>query len=104
MRHMLTSLGKIFPQLALQRPGGPGGGLQVDDARVTITSSVIEGWVAITASASHLDIAGSRIVGRQAALEAPRASEVLFSLTRVESPHFQGTLHDRRMVTPDSTL
>ena len=84
--------------------GGAEGGLQIDDARVTITSSVIEGWVAITATASHLDIAGSRIVGRQAALEAPRASEVLFSLTRVESPHFQGTLHDRRMVTPDSTL
>lgn len=84
--------------------GGVSGGLHVDDARVTITSSLIEGRIAITAIASHLDIAGSRIVGVQAALQAPRASEVLFSLTAVQSPHFQGTLHERRMVTPDSTL
>lgn len=84
--------------------GGVSGGLHVDDARVTITSSLIEGRIAITAIASHLDIAGSRIVGVQAALQAPRASEVLFSLTAVQSPYFHGTLHERRMVTPDSTL
>ena len=53
--------------------GGVSGGLHVDDARVTITSSLIEGRIAITAIASHLDIAGSRIVGVQAALLAPRA-------------------------------
>jgi len=34
--------------------------LRVDDARVTITSSRIEGNVAITAAGSHLDIAGCR--------------------------------------------
>ena len=84
--------------------GGPGGGLQVDDARVTITSSVIEGWIAITANASHLYIAGSRIVGKQTALEAQGTSEVLFSLTQVQSPHFYGSLHERRIVTSDSPL
>lgn len=84
--------------------GGSEGGLHVDDARVTITSSVIEGRVAITALAAHLDIAGSRIIGKDAALEAPRTSEILFSLTRVQSPRFQGNLHERRIVTPETTL
>lgn len=84
--------------------GGSGGGLHIDDARVNITSSVIEGRVAITAIAAHLDIAGSRIIGKDAALKAPRTSEVLFSLTRVQSPYLQGNLHERRVVTPETTL
>ncbi len=84
--------------------GGDQGGLHVDDARVKITSSVIEGRVAITAIAAHLDIAGSRIIGKDAALEAPLTSEILFSLTRVQSPRFQGNLHERRVVTPETTL
>lgn len=84
--------------------GGSEGGLQVDDARVKITSSVVEGRVAITAIAAHLDIAGSRIVGKEAALEAPRPSEILFSITRVQSPRFQGNLHERRIVTPQTAL
>lgn len=84
--------------------GGSEGGLHIDDARVKITSSVIEGRVAITAIAAHLDIAGSRIVGKEAALEAPRSSEILFSITRVQSPRFQGNLHERRIVTPETAL
>jgi len=84
--------------------GGPDGRLRVDDARVTITSSVIEGKVAITAIAAHLDIAGSRIVGTEAALVAPVTSEVLFSLSRVQSPHFYGNLHGLRNVAPGSPL
>lgn len=84
--------------------GGPDGELRVDDARVTITSSLIEGKVAITALAAHLDIAGSRIIGTEAALEAPRKSEVLFSLCRVQSPNFYGSLHGLRVVTPGNPL
>ena len=84
--------------------GGPDGGLRVDDARVTITSSQIEGKVAITAVEAHLDIAGSRITGTEAALVAPLKSEVLFSMSRVQSPHFYGNLHELRNVTPDSPL
>lgn len=84
--------------------GGVDGGLHVDDGRVRITSSVIEGHIAITAIASHLDIAGSRIVGTEAALEAPRTSEVLFSITRIESPRFHGALHERRIVAPEHPL
>lgn len=84
--------------------GGVDGGLHVDDSRVTITSSLIEGKVAITAATAHLDIAGSRIVGTEAALLAPHKSEVLFSLTRVLSPNFYGNLHELRYVVPGSPL
>jgi pimeloyl-ACP methyl ester carboxylesterase len=84
--------------------GGADGGLHVDDARVSITSSVIEGRVAITAVQARLDIAGSRIVGREAALVAPLKSEVLFSVSRVQSPHFRGNLHELRSVTPNNPL
>jgi len=84
--------------------GGVNGGLIVDDARVSITSSAIEGRTAITAIASHLDIAGCRIVGAESALVAPRQSEVLFSVSRVQSPHFRGSLHKLRTVLPGKPL
>lgn len=84
--------------------GGANGGLIVDDARVSITSSVIEGRTAITAIAAHLDIAGSRIVGSESALVAPRQSEILFSVSRVQSPHFRGSLHELRIVAPGNPL
>jgi len=84
--------------------GGADGGMRVDDARVTITSSLIKGKVAITAADAHLDIAGSRIVGTEAALVAPRKSEVLFSVSRVQSPYFYGNLHELRTVTPGGPL
>jgi len=84
--------------------GGTDGGLRVEDARVTITSSLIEGKVAITALKAHLDIAGCRIVGTEAALMAPLKSEVLFSVSRVQSPHFHGNLHGLHTVAPGSPL
>ena len=84
--------------------GGVNGGLIVDDARVSITSSVIEGRTAITAIASHLDIAGCRIIGSESALVAPRQSEILFSVSRVQSPHFHGSLHELRIVAPGNPL
>jgi pimeloyl-ACP methyl ester carboxylesterase len=84
--------------------GGPDGGLRIDDARVTITSSLIEGKIAITALGAHLDIAGSRIIGTEAALQAPLKSEVLFSMSRAQSPHFNGSLHGLRTVAPGNPL
>jgi pimeloyl-ACP methyl ester carboxylesterase len=86
------------------RIGGADGGLRVDDARVAITSSRIEAKVAITAIEAHLDIAGSRIVGTEAALMAPLKSEILFSVSRIQSPHFYGNLHGLHTVAPGKPL
>jgi hypothetical protein len=84
--------------------GGPDGQMRVDDARVNMTSSAIEGKVAITALDSHLDIAGCRIFGTEAAIMAPHTSKILFSLSQVKSPYFSGVLHEHRTVTPDHPL
>jgi pimeloyl-ACP methyl ester carboxylesterase len=86
------------------RIGGADGGLSADDARVQITSSLIEGQVAVRLDAARLDIAGSRIVGLEAAIVTRRKSDLLFSVSRVQSPHFQGSLHELRTLTPEHPL
>jgi len=85
--------------------GGTGtGGLVAYDARITITSSLIEADVAIQADDVRFNIAGSRIHGRRQAITAIHRSDALFSVSRVESPHFRGRLHGLRSVLPDKPL
>jgi hypothetical protein len=86
------------------RIGGGTGGLVADDARVIITGSRIEGKVAITVIEAKLDIAGSRIIGEEAAIAARYTSEVVFSVSRVESPYNFGELHGFRVVTAKDAL
>lgn len=86
------------------RIGGATGGLVVAGSRVTVTSSRIEGETAIQANAAWLDVAGSRIIGRRAAVAADSDSEVVFSVSQVESPRYHGSLHGRRVITPDAPL
>jgi len=80
--------------------GGPTGGLSVDDARIRITSSLIQGKVAITAVGARLDLAGVKIVGTEAAVRARSQSDLLFSISQVISPQFSGTVHGLRTVRP----
>jgi pimeloyl-ACP methyl ester carboxylesterase len=84
--------------------GTPNGGLIVDDARVLVTSTVIDADIAIRLDDARLDIAGSRIRGRRQAVAATRKSEIVFSVSRADSPHFHGGLHGLRVVTPDRPL
>jgi hypothetical protein len=86
------------------RIGGAGGGLVADHARVVITASRIDGRVAITADAARLDVAGSEIVGDEAAVTARSLAEIVFSVSRVESPFSYGALHGYRVVTPQQSL
>ncbi len=84
--------------------GGRDGGLVVDDARVAITASRIEAPVAIRALGARLDIAGSRIIGSAAALEATQESQALFSLSELTSPHRTGRMHGLWQVQPGEPL
>jgi len=84
--------------------GAPDGGLVADDARVWITSSLIDAEVAIRADDARLDIAGCRLLGRKQAISAHQRSEVVFSVSRVESPTFTGRLHGLRIVLPNRPL
>jgi pimeloyl-ACP methyl ester carboxylesterase len=86
------------------RIGGGDGGLSVDDARVRITSSLIQGKVAIVATGARIDLAGVKIVGAEAAVKAPSQSDLLFSISQVVSPQFSGYVHGLRSVTPGTPL
>jgi pimeloyl-ACP methyl ester carboxylesterase len=84
--------------------GGRDGGLMVDDARVSITASRIEAPVAIRARGARLDIAGSRILGSEAALAVTVESQALFSLSELTSPHRSGRMHGVWRVRPGDPL
>jgi len=84
--------------------GANGGGLIVNDARVWITSSVIEADTAIRLDEARLNIAGGRIRGAARAFAAVRKSEIVCSLCRIESPFFRGGLHGLRVLLPDEAL
>ncbi len=86
------------------RIGGVQGGLRADDAKVTITNSVIQASVAIKAIDSRLDLAGVRLIGSEAAVQAPYRSEVLFSVSYITSPHTTGSVHGWREVGPRNPL
>ncbi len=84
--------------------GAHDGGLIVSDARVWVTSSMIEADTAIRMDEARLNIAGARIRGMERAIAAERKSEIVCSLCRIESPHFRGGLHGLRVVLPDEPL
>lgn len=89
------------------RIGDRTGGLTASASRVVITSSRIEGRTAILLNATHLDVAGSQIVGQDAAVAARPGSEgsdAVFSVSRVESRNHYGPLHGWWPITPDAPL
>jgi pimeloyl-ACP methyl ester carboxylesterase len=78
--------------------GGGEVGLYANNATIEMTNGRIDGNVAINALASRLDLAGVRVEGRRAAVQTetnpalPTAS-VVFSVSRVRSPHTDGEVH-----------
>ena len=72
---------------------GEGIGLDVEDARVKVTGGSIRGEVAIRTESSDLDLAGTEVDGRAAAVRSAVEAEVLFSVCPVRSPRSSGFLH-----------
>lgn len=76
-----------------------GTALTIRQSSVEITAGSIEGKLAIVAYDSRLDIAGTRITGREAAIKAPTKSTAIFSLGRINSPLYQGNvIHGRKIL------
>lgn len=88
--------------------GGDSGGLYASNAIIEMTNGRIQGPVAMTLTASRLDLAGVRVEGQRAAAEgieivapvvegkkpAPAVvSSVVFSISRVRSPHTDADMH-----------
>jgi hypothetical protein len=77
----------------------------VQNSSMEITAGRISGAVAIDASASRLDIAGTRLEGRDVALRSKPQSTVVFSLGRIKSSLFKGNvIHGQYVVAPGSFL
>ena len=86
------------------RIGGGETGLHARSSTIVMTGGRVEGNVAITASASRLDLAAVEVEGREAAVTAPVRSYVVFSLCRVRSPSTQGEVHEFYAVTAKNPL
>ena len=86
------------------RIGGGETGLYARNSTIVMTGGRVEGDVAVTASASRLDLAAVEVEGREAAVTAPVRSYVVFSLCRVRSPRTQGEVHEFHAVTAKNPL
>jgi hypothetical protein len=86
------------------RIGGGETGLHAGNSTIVMTGGRVEGNVAITASASRLDLAAVEVEGREAAVTAPLGSYVVFSLCRVRSPRTRGEVHEFYAVTAKNPL
>lgn len=78
--------------------GGDSGGLYAVNSTIEMTNGRIRGPVAITLLGSRLDLAGVQVEGRRAAVEgldsgAAIVSSVVFSISRVRSPHTDAAMH-----------
>lgn len=78
--------------------------IQATDSDITITSSIIQGKVAIQSASSQLDIAGSTLAGEEAAIHNLSDSSVVFSVSRLSSPEYKGVIHEYRRLSRGQQL
>jgi pimeloyl-ACP methyl ester carboxylesterase len=107
IRHARIGTLRIFDShvtIEQSRIGGGDIGLHAHNARVTMTGGRIEGGVAVYALDSQLDLAGIEVVARRAAVQAGAASSVVFSISRLDSPHTRGDVHGYYHVAPGKPL
>jgi pimeloyl-ACP methyl ester carboxylesterase len=86
----------IRSSVAIENSHIGGGAVGVDalDSRLNVTNSKIEGGVAVSAAGSDLDFAGTQIEGRSAIATSPSsASTIVFSVSKIRSPHVNGEAH-----------
>ena len=74
------------------------------ESRIKVTGGQISGETAIIASGSVIDLAGVKLTGKKAAVEATAGSRVLSSVSKIESPFNNGYIHGLYVVEPGSPL
>jgi hypothetical protein len=79
-------------------------GLRVEESTVTANGLRIDAAVAVSASKSRLDLAGVRLSGSRAAVTTDSWVTLLFSVSRIQSPHGNGTIHGLRELAADEAL
>ena len=78
--------------------------IYTQESRIKVTGGQISGETAIIASGSVIDLAGVKLTGKKAAVQATNGSRVLFSVSRIESPYNNGYMHGLYVVVPGSPL
>lgn len=77
----------------------------VKNSNITLTASTVIADTAIKSFSSHLDVAGTFLHGRKAAVVSPIESTIIFSLVSIRSPHTQDPVaHGFKVVTPIKPL
>ena len=77
----------------------------VKDSKIKLTAGTVTAETAIKSYNSQLDIAGTFLNGRVAAISAPIKSTVIFSLVGVDSPYNPGqVIHGLKVITPAQPL
>jgi len=78
--------------------------LQVAGSQVEITASDFGGNVAIDSEDSRVDLAGVNLQGRRASVHVSRASQLLVSVCRVDSPISRRYVHDELELSKGAEL
>ncbi len=78
--------------------------LNTRGSRIKLTGGELTGDTAIVVSGCILDLAGVKLTGRKTAVRAIDGSNLLFSVSRVESPYNRGYIHGSYDVVPESPL
>lgn len=78
--------------------------LSVTDSSIKATGTRIEARRAIVASRSQLDLAGVELVAKSAAVTTSDRVPIIFSVSRVKSPHTDGYIHGAVYVTEENPL
>ncbi len=86
------------------RIAGTAIGLRAVRSEIIGTNLDIEAETAIHASRSRIDLAGSRLRGKKAAVASVNRSLLIFSISHSESPHYSGPIHGSRTITRKSPL
>ncbi|OHB24926.1 MAG: hypothetical protein A2X84_04075 [Desulfuromonadaceae bacterium GWC2_58_13] len=79
-------------------------GLRAEGSTVIANGLRIEAPVAVSASNSRLDLAGVRLSGSRAAVSTDSWVTLLFSVSRIQSPHGSGTIHGLRELRAGEAL
>jgi len=86
------------------RVNGKGFALNTRESNIKLTGAQLSGETAIIASGSVIDLAGVKITGKKAAVQAINGSRLIFSISRIESLFNNGYIHGLYVVVPGSPL
>ncbi|MFC1748066.1 alpha/beta fold hydrolase [Pseudomonadota bacterium] len=69
------------------------GTLRSTGSEIVITASQLEGDLPLTVSRSRVDMAGVQIIGKSSSITTLIPSELIFSISEIDSPIFKGPMH-----------